>query len=387
MKPSPLLLIRRYLPGLRYGGPLRSIVNIVDALGGDLDIRVCCLDRDLGDMAPYPGLDYDHWMPVAGARVHYLRPRWRLVLDVLKVLNEQPRETIYLSGTFDPIFSILPLFARRLGLLGRRPMVIAARGELAPAALALKALKKRVFLGVASLIGLHKGVIWHATKPAEADEIHAVIGAPRQTIRIVGNLPTLLRADESSFSRGASRPLRIAFLSLIGRMKNLSFALNMLRRVQSPVVFTIYGTIVEHEYWAECQALRGTLPPHIQTVYGGEVRYENVAKELATQDVFLLPSLGENFGHVIFEALEMGLPVVISDRTPWRNLQAAGVGYDLSLDDENGFAKAIDALAAMPADEFAQMRRRAYAHAQDWLHSQNLMAAIKDLLTNPEKRD
>src|SRR3546814_17574361 len=38
--------------------------------------------------------------------------------------------------------------------------------------------------------------------------------------------------------------------------------------------------------------------------------------------------LGENYGHVIAEALEAGLRLLISDQTPWRGLAEAGVGHD-----------------------------------------------------------
>jgi hypothetical protein len=52
---------------------------------------------------------------------------------------------------------------------------------------------------------------------------------------------------------------------------------------------------------------------------------------LAEYDLFLFPTLGENYGHVISEALASGCPVVISDQTPWRNLEAEGInrnGFD-----------------------------------------------------------
>ena len=66
----------------------------------------------------------------------------------------------------------------------------------------------------------------------------------------------------------------------------------------------------------------------------GEVKHEKLHALLHEYDVMLLPTLGENFGHAIIEALDAGLPVVISDRTPWRNLEQAGVGADLPLEDE-----------------------------------------------------
>jgi glycosyltransferase involved in cell wall biosynthesis len=43
--------------------------------------------------------------------------------------------------------------------------------------------------------------------------------------------------------------------------------------------------------------------------------------------VFLLPSHSENFGLVIAEALAHGLPVVVTDTTPWETLNAAGHGW------------------------------------------------------------
>ena len=46
----------------------------------------------------------------------------------------------------------------------------------------------------------------------------------------------------------------------------------------------------------------------------------------------ILPTLGENFGHVIVEAWTAGCPVLVSDRTPWRQLASHGVGWDVALD-------------------------------------------------------
>ena len=52
---------------------------------------------------------------------------------------------------------------------------------------------------------------------------------------------------------------------------------------------------------------------------------------MAANDLFFLPTRGENFGHVIAEALSVGTPVLISDQTPWRKLAAVGLGHDLPL--------------------------------------------------------
>ena len=49
------------------------------------------------------------------------------------------------------------------------------------------------------------------------------------------------------------------------------------------------------------------------------------------------PSKFESFGHVIFESLLNGSPVIISKNTPWQHLKGKKVGFDLSLDEEEKF--------------------------------------------------
>lgn len=84
-------------------------------------------------------------------------------------------------------------------------------------------------------------------------------------------------------------------------------------------------------------------------------------------DLFFLPTLGENFGHVILEALTARCPVLISDRTPWRNLKAAGIGWEIPIESTDLFRSAIESCAKMDAEALEQMRDRAGAYARDYL--------------------
>jgi glycosyltransferase involved in cell wall biosynthesis len=80
---------------------------------------------------------------------------------------------------------------------------------------------------------------------------------------------------------------------------------------------------------------------------------------LSKHHLFFLPTCGENFGHVILEALLAGCPVLISDQTPWRNLQAKGVGWDLPLDSVTPFQQAIHECVAMDDMEFRKVSKQA----------------------------
>lgn len=80
----------------------------------------------------------------------------------------------------------------------------------------------------------------------------------------------------------------------------------------------------------------------------------------------LLPTLGENFGHSIIEALSAGLPVIISNRTPWKNLIAEGVGADLPLEDEFEFVHQLKHFQSMGERDMENVRSACQRYAAAW---------------------
>jgi len=142
-------------------------------------------------------------------------------------------------------------------------------------------------------------------------------------------------------------------------MKNLSGALRLLAGVSGAVSFDIYGPIEDLDYWDECQGLITALPPNIQVRYIGEIEHKMVKQVFAEHDLFLLPTLGENYGHVICEALASGCPVLISDQSPWRNLEAEGVGWDIPLGDTKRFQSVMQQCVDGDDEWFAAMSKRA----------------------------
>ena len=109
------------------------------------------------------------------------------------------------------------------------------------------------------------------------------------------------------------------------------------------------------------------LPPNVRCTYRGPIPYEQVHQTLARYHVFLFPTLNENFGHVILEALLARLPLVLSDQTFWRGLQAKGAGFDLALSDVSGFDAAIRGFVEMDQDRYDEMSRNALNLAQAYL--------------------
>lgn len=372
MKPRVLVTLGYYLPGFKSGGPLRSIVNLVEHLGGDYDFRILTGDRDLGDGAPYDGVPIDRWYPVGGAEVLHASPTSQRAGAIARLIAATPHDLLYVNSMLSRPFGLYPLLARRAGRIPRRPLVIAPRGVFSPGALSLKPWRKKGFLGMTRAGGLYREALWQASSDHEAEDTRRAMGRGA-AVHVASDLPlppmtdaVADGAEDGAKTGGPGNALRVVFLARIAPMKNLDFALEALARVGVPVRFSIYGPAEDPAYWQRCQALIAALPEHVTAEHLGPVHPAEVPAILARHDLMFQPSLGENFGHSIAEALAVGTPVLISDRTPWRGLAAAGVGHDLALDDPAPFAAAIEATAAGAAEDGSladRQRRRAAVRA------------------------
>lgn len=379
MRPIVLTFVRYYLPGFRAGGPIRTIANMVEELGDEVEFRIVALDRDMGDASPYSGVKYGEWTPLGKAYIRHVLPSTFGMSEVSKIARSTPHDVVYLNSLFCPRFTQQVLINRRLGQLPSRPVILAPRGEFSEGALQLKRLKKQAFMRFARLFGLYDDLIWQASSEFEAADIHRAFPVGPQSsvggrIVVTGHVSIasdLISGDYGTAEveerpRGSSAggPLRVCFLSRVSPKKNLDYALRVLAQVRAPVHFSIFGPAEDAAYWAHCQALIAALPPHIAVTYEGAVEHTEVVATLARQDLFLFPTRGENFGHVIHEALRACLPILISDQTPWRQLEEQGVGWDLPLADLDSFARRIDEVAGWSAQEFGLARACARALAR-----------------------
>ncbi len=380
-----LTFVSWYQPGYKAGGPLKSISNLVASLGEEFKFRIVTSDRDIGDNVSYPGITPGRWYAVGNADVCYLSPTMQRISWIAKIMRETPHDMIYLNSFFNPRFSIMPLLAQRLHLAPRRTTILAPRGEFSVGALALKAAKKRSFIIASRLFGLHSDLFWQASTGFEAADIRRVLRNNRIKVKVAKNLIVASDLAQSAeppvrtVKRQEGQALRVVFLSRVSPMKNLHFALQVLVQVKVTVEFSIYGPREDAAYWEKCEALMTLLPPNIKVNYRGPVRPNQVISVLSKHDLFFLPTLGENYGHVIAEALAAGLPLLLSDQTPWCGLEKLGIGLDLPLDDVVPFVAYIEHLGRASAEEFANMRRLIELHLTKIGDTSEAIAANRSL--------
>ena len=380
-----MTIINCYLPGYKSGGPIQTIANMVDQLGDQLDFRIITTDRDALDIEPYSNVAIDDWNTVGKAKVLYTSPSNRSFSKMARLINETDHDVLYLNSFFHPVFTIRPLLARHFRRIPKRPTVIAPRGEFSQGALALRWWKKRSFIAFVKTFGLYRNLTWQASSDYEANDIFEVLGSIAKHIVVAPNLPAiqdLVIQEERSADQANGGPLRVCFLSRITPMKNLDFALRVLTQVTVPVEFSIYGMVSDTAYWQLCQNLIHKLPRNVIARYLGVVDHEKVQQELVKHDLLFLPTRGENFGHVVHESLTSGLPVLISDKTPWRYLEADGVGWDLPLNVPEQFRKVIEAMSNTDDEERIKQRYLAKQYASRISSNNKVISSNLDLFMN-----
>jgi glycosyltransferase involved in cell wall biosynthesis len=342
-----------YLPGFKSGGPVKSIANMMAFIGKEFDFSVLCLDRDLGDTVPYINIQKDNWNRQGNAEVFYVSTGLRGVTTTVRTVGSRRFDIIYLNSFFSFPFSIIAILTAQI-FRGSKPIILAPRGEFSAGALLLKPLKKRIFVALSKMSGFYRNVIWHASTVHEAEDIRYVMGVD-VVVRMAIDL-ALADIDIAPVPRSSGKALRIVFVSRISPKKNLLGALSLMLRVRQQVRFDVYGPAEDQDYWAECQRAAAALPANVVFTYCGILQPLEVTRTLATYDLFLFPTLGENYGHVIAEALCAGLPILISDTTPWRNLEQLKLGWDIPLDQPDRFVACIEECSAKSADEYDKWR-------------------------------
>ena len=345
-----------FLPATKGGGHIRSIAALAHHLGHKLDLFIICRDRDAGDRTPFAGVPTCQWTDLGNAHVMYIPPSGFTLRFYRRILEEINPEVLYLNTPFSIRESILPALAACLRFHAI-PIVMAPRGGLDPGALSIKRAKKLAFLRILRLSRLPRRMTWQASTELEAAHIVDRLGNVK--VLIASNLPMAASTVDVGAIGKVPGQLRVLFLSRISVKKNLPYLLDRVASLRGHIELTIAGPIEERSLWDECQRRIASLPANVRVMYAGALGHEEIPAVLAAHHVFALPTLGENFGHAIVEALSAGCPVIISDQTPWRQIDDLGAGWTIPLDDEDAWESALQACCDMDDVQLKRMRERA----------------------------
>tara|TARA_X000000950_G_scaffold278043_1_gene368376 strand:- start:382 stop:1566 length:1185 start_codon:yes stop_codon:yes gene_type:complete len=326
LKKKILCFIEHYLPGHRFGGPVRTIANFVEYFGEDYEISIVCLDHDYLSNKFYNNKDFSKWHKIGKAKIFYIPKNVQGYKIIAKILKENSYALLYLNGIFSPLFTIFPLLLRKINLVPKNiQCVIAPRGMFSQNALKLKSIKKKIFLNLVKRIGLFNNIIFHASNNYEKKDIYRNLKYNKTKVFVAPNLTLTSTINLNEIKLKKREFLRLVFLSRIDPMKNLDFLLQCLLKVTNPIELSVYGNKQNENYYRQCLDLKEKLPNNIKVIFKGFIKNELIKKTLAKYDLFVLPSKGENFGHVILESLASGTPVLVSNKVFWQSDKKGGI--------------------------------------------------------------
>lgn len=385
-KPRILAFIDWYLPGYKAGGPVTSLATMIDRLKEDFDFYVITRNHDYMETEAYPEIEANTWIERdKHLHVYYFSPEKLNTQNLKKIALSSEAETWYITGIYSRYFSIIPLRLSRKVKIQR--CVLAPRGMLSEHALGLKTVKKRIFLFFARMLQLYSRVVFQSTSEQETIDIKGIV--PDASVVFAPNLPRLAGKEWKKSLAKKKASLELIFLGRIAPEKNTVEAIEMLKdwsesthyKSSADISLDIYGQVYNEAYWQRCQDLIRQLPSNISVRKKETVSPEVLPELLRKYHVLFLPSKGENFGHAIIESMAAGLPVIISDQTPWKGLEKKGCGWDLSLSDREKFIDAIQSCIDLEDEAYTKMSQSAFDYAKKVAEDDTALQAHKYIFT------
>lgn len=363
-----------YLPGTKSGGPLKRVINMVNAFGDEFQIYVISRDHDFGEKTRFAGIK-EGWNSVGKAKVLYLPDNQITTKKYGEILDEIKPQMVYTMTVFS-VKCIFPCInaARKRNI----PILIAPCGQTCKNSLMLKKWKKIPYLRVAKDLKLFEGIYFHTTSQEEYDSMIQYLAIKEDMLFNIPNIPRI--AGVVNKGEKKKNYLRILFLSRIHRKKNLLFALEVLQKVKAECLFDIYGPLEDSEYWGKCQEAIANMPHNVTVNYKGAVNQEEAEKIYQNYDCFFFPTLSENYGFVIEEALLSRCPVVLTKgTTPWDDYEDYGHLLG-TLGDHQEFVAILEKLASMDQNEYADLVDASQKYVEMKINYTDILSRHREML-------
>lgn len=321
-----LHVVPTYLPAVRYGGTIHSVHGLCRALArAGHDVSVLATNVDGPGDSPVP---LDGPVQLDGVRVRYFPSRLVRRLYVSTPLARALPQAVAAADVvhLHSVFLWPTLAAARAAQAAVVPYVLSPRGMLVRALIERRsAWIKRAWIALFDRRTVEAAAAVHCTSELEREELRALGLHPRESF-VVPNGVELPDAPSA-----AARTDTVVYLGRINWKKGLDRLITAMRDI--PRGRLVIAGNDEERLLPHLRAQAEAAGVAARVTFPGYV--EGVAKQrlLATAAVVVLPSVSENFGNAVLEAMAQGCPVVVTPGVGLADaVHAAGAGLVVEAD-------------------------------------------------------
>ncbi len=352
-----LITISSFDPGYKIGGPAVTIKNLIQNYSDRFQFYILCRNHDWGEKdKPFMNVEYNTWIKKDNYSIMYATDEKFNKNLLLSIIDDF--DIVYCTGVFSKLSLAAAIHCKRNP---SNRIIIAPMGSLFDDAVRIKIVKKRLFFFVTKLFGVFKNVMWSVSSALEEASVRKIYG--KKANCIIAEDAISFVEIKKTYSKTKNKKIRIIYASRIHPHKGLMECAQILQSIESEIVFDIYGTIEDRYYFDECMNLFKKMPLNIDVNYYGEFKPSDSVALLSQYDVFLLPTASENFGHIIFEALNASCIPVISANTPWGEIGSKECGFVCDRTNLESFRNAILTICSMPFTELEKYKNNCYNFA------------------------
>ena len=348
-----MIRVLHTIPSLhpKVGGPARSVTTLVAALNRRPDMRAIVVTQQIKNEPIFM-----NELPAESVSIARLASRGGAATGaalVSLVGNEVERfrpDIIHDHGLWKPAHQRIWRLSNELKI----PVALHTRGMLMPGALDQKKVKKKIAYSLYQKRLLERVNVLVATSEPERASLRSL--GLTQPIAVVPNAiqPIEIKKPGKSETKISKR---ILFLGRIHPIKGISLLLEAWALVRTPGWSVTLAGPDEDGYVAKVKRQISSLGLEGSVFYVGEVNGSAKAELLCDSDLFVMPSISENFGLSIAEALSYGLPVITTHGTPWEAIASGGCGWwvEYQLD---AFVSALKEATSLSEDDILRMKSK-----------------------------
>ena len=310
------------------------------------------------------------------AHIHYIDGRLSHLFlakrQFCALLEAIKPHVVHVNSCWEVLCSYTVFWAKAMGC----PVVISPHGMLEPWVIKKNYLKKK----------LPALCLYQKRSLRMADSLIATAESERKNLLKLGYneqvdvVQTGIMVDGIRIKEDWQCCKTILFLALLRPNKGADLLIKAVSRLKAEMegYCVIIAGSGDPAYESTLKQLVRDLGLEKMVIFTSSVYDEDKWDLYREADIFVLPTLNENFGIVVAEALACGTPVITTKGAPWRDLVERNCGWWIDRDVESLVA-AMRSFLSLGEDELERMGRNGRKLVEEKYSSKRMAAEMLDL--------